>query len=283
MGHGPQLARVGREHSGRLDHLRHRAALVLGGLRDLVDGDRVGPGRLGDLRHRLHHPLRIAGLVVGLLEDLLRPGGRLPHGAANLLEGVKCREQVLWITMSSSGWFLEPVSAMNRVVITATQADAEPNETEFPWALVDVMQAPPAEVDCDGDQRISLVELFGKTVENVQQRYDADERAATEHALLDDNGDGRGTQWQQIRERIQQDPRYGKVVCRCEKVSEAEIVDAIQRGASTLDGVKFRTRAGMGRCQGNFCGPKSAGILARELDQPLEKTTKKGPGSGYVI
>lgn len=87
----------------------------------------------------------------------------------------------------------------------------------------------------------------------------------------------------QIREHIQQDPRYGKVVCRCEKVSEAEIVDAIQRGASTLDGVKFRTRAGMGRCQGNFCGPKSAGILARELDQPLEKITKKGPGSHYTI
>ena len=87
----------------------------------------------------------------------------------------------------------------------------------------------------------------------------------------------------QIRERIQQDPRFGKVVCRCENVSEAEIVDAIQRGASTLDGVKFRTRAGMGRCQGNFCGPKSAGILARELDQPLEKITKKGPGSNYTI
>jgi len=87
----------------------------------------------------------------------------------------------------------------------------------------------------------------------------------------------------QIRERIQQDPGFGKVVCRCENVSEAEIVDAIQRGASTLDGVKFRTRAGMGRCQGNFCGPKSAGILARELDQPLEKITKKGPGSNYTI
>jgi glycerol-3-phosphate dehydrogenase len=86
-----------------------------------------------------------------------------------------------------------------------------------------------------------------------------------------------------VRERIQQDPRYGKVVCRCEMVSEAEIVDAIQRGASTLDGVKFRTRAGMGRCQGNFCGPNSAGILARELDQPLEKITKKGPGSQYAV
>lgn len=87
----------------------------------------------------------------------------------------------------------------------------------------------------------------------------------------------------QIREHIQQDPRYGKLVCRCERVSEGEIVDAIQRGASTLDGVKFRTRAGMGRCQGNFCSPKSAGILARELDQPLARITKKGPGSHYTM
>jgi glycerol-3-phosphate dehydrogenase len=87
----------------------------------------------------------------------------------------------------------------------------------------------------------------------------------------------------QIRALALQDPRYGNVVCRCEKVSEAEIVDAIQRGASTLDGVKFRTRAGMGRCQGNFCGPQSASILAGELDQPLESITKKGPGSNYII
>jgi glycerol-3-phosphate dehydrogenase len=86
-----------------------------------------------------------------------------------------------------------------------------------------------------------------------------------------------------IRELLRQDPRYGKVVCRCEKVTEAEIIDAVQRGATTLDGVKFRTRAGMGRCQGNFCGPQSASILARELNQPLETITKNGPGSSYVI
>jgi glycerol-3-phosphate dehydrogenase len=86
-----------------------------------------------------------------------------------------------------------------------------------------------------------------------------------------------------IRELLRQDPRYGKVVCRCEKVTEAEIIDAVQRGATTLDGVKFRTRAGMGRCQGNFCGPQSASILARALDQPLETITKNGPGSSYVI
>lgn len=83
-------------------------------------------------------------------------------------------------------------------------------------------------------------------------------------------------------ELVRQDSRYGHIVCRCERVSEAEIVDAIGRGATTLDGIKFRTRAGMGRCQSNFCGPEVAAILARERRQPYETVTKKGPGSVYV-
>lgn len=87
----------------------------------------------------------------------------------------------------------------------------------------------------------------------------------------------------QVRELVKKDPNYGNVVCRCETVTEGEITDAIKRGATTLDGVKFRTRAGMGRCQANFCGPKVTGILARELDQPLERVTKKGHESNYVI
>jgi len=87
---------------------------------------------------------------------------------------------------------------------------------------------------------------------------------------------------EQVRELVRQDPRYGHVVCRCEKVSEGEIVEAIRRGATTLDGVKFRTRASMGRCQANYCGPEIVSILARELDQPFESITKKGRGSNYL-
>lgn len=67
---------------------------------------------------------------------------------------------------------------------------------------------------------------------------------------------------------IQRSPLYGRVICRCENVTEGDIVDAIHRkpGATTLDGVKRRCRAGMGRCQGGFCGPKVQEILARELE-----------------
>lgn len=79
-------------------------------------------------------------------------------------------------------------------------------------------------------------------------------------------------------------PLYGKVICRCETVSEAEIVEAIRRkpGARTVDGVKLRTRAGMGRCQGGFCMPRVIDILARELGVPMETITKFGGGS-YLI
>ena len=85
-----------------------------------------------------------------------------------------------------------------------------------------------------------------------------------------------------MNELIQHDPRYGRIICRCEKVSEGEIVEAILRGATTLDGVKFRTRACMGRCQTNYCGLEIAQILARELKQPLEHVTKNGRGSNYI-
>jgi glycerol-3-phosphate dehydrogenase len=86
-----------------------------------------------------------------------------------------------------------------------------------------------------------------------------------------------------IRELLEQDPGFGRVVCRCEKVTEGEIVKAVHRGASTLDGLKFRTRAGMGRCQGNYCTPRVSRILAGELNQPMEDMTKRGPGSNLLL
>jgi glycerol-3-phosphate dehydrogenase len=77
--------------------------------------------------------------------------------------------------------------------------------------------------------------------------------------------------------------RYGHMVCRCEKVTEAEILDAIARGADTMDGVKHLTRAGMGRCQGGFCGISVLNHLAEHHGQPPSSITKKGEGSYQVI
>ena len=83
------------------------------------------------------------------------------------------------------------------------------------------------------------------------------------------------------KELIRQNPVYANVICRCELVTEGEILDAIHRplGATTLDGVKRRTRAGMGRCQSGFCSPKVVEILARELGVDSSQIMKAGNGS----
>jgi glycerol-3-phosphate dehydrogenase len=83
----------------------------------------------------------------------------------------------------------------------------------------------------------------------------------------------------QVDELARRDPAYGEVVCRCEGVSEAEIVAAVRRGHRTLDGIKFYTRAQMGRCQGGFCTYRILRILARETGLPAQAITKRGPGS----
>lgn len=77
---------------------------------------------------------------------------------------------------------------------------------------------------------------------------------------------------------VAKNPLYGRLVCRCEMVTEAEIRAAIRRpvGAATIDGVKRRTRAGMGRCQGGFCSPRVAEIIAEELGIPMTEVTKCG-------
>ena len=82
-------------------------------------------------------------------------------------------------------------------------------------------------------------------------------------------------------EVIKRDNRYGRIVCRCEGITEGEIVEAIHTnpGATDVDGIKRRTRSGMGRCQGGFCSSLVVEILARELNKPLEDITKFGKGS----
>ena len=81
--------------------------------------------------------------------------------------------------------------------------------------------------------------------------------------------------------RIKERPSYGKIVCRCEGVTEGEIEDAIRRpvGAKSLDGIKRRVRQGMGRCQAGFCTPRAMEILARELGITMEEVCKNRPGS----
>lgn len=86
-------------------------------------------------------------------------------------------------------------------------------------------------------------------------------------------------------ELIKNNPAYGNIICRCEMITEGEIMDSINRplGARSLDGVKRRTRAGMGRCQAGFCSPKTMEILKRELEISIFDVTKSGENSNIVI
>lgn len=83
---------------------------------------------------------------------------------------------------------------------------------------------------------------------------------------------------------IKEQPAYGNIICRCEMITEGEIMDAIHRplGARSLDGVKRRTRAGMGRCQSGFCSPRTMEILEREVPLSMFDITKNGVGSNLV-
>ena len=81
---------------------------------------------------------------------------------------------------------------------------------------------------------------------------------------------------------VERDPAYAHIVCRCEGVSEAEVVEAIRKGHATLDGIKYYTRAGMGRCQGGFCTYRIMQLVARETGLALEAITKRGRGSELV-
>ena len=88
----------------------------------------------------------------------------------------------------------------------------------------------------------------------------------------------------EANELIKSDPAYGKIVCRCEQITEGEIIDAIRRpaGAVTVDGVKMRARAGMGRCHGGFCTSRVIEILSRELGVPETEIKKQNDGSNML-
>lgn len=124
---------------------------------------------------------------------------------------------------------------------------------------------------------VYVKELIGEITElKANPNFDPIRKGITHFRLQDIEGQ---------KELIKKNHAYGKIVCRCEMVPEAEIVEAINRplGAKDLDGVKRRTRAGMGRCQGGFCSPIVVDILARELNlSPLE-ITKFGGESNVLI
>ena len=112
---------------------------------------------------------------------------------------------------------------------------------------------------------------------NLEEKVDF---IATSKGVLDPNALSK----EERMELIKENPEYGNIICRCEMVTEGESIDAITRplGAKSLDGVKRRTRAGMGRCQSGFCSPRTMEILSRELGISMEEITKTGGASRLI-
>ena len=115
-----------------------------------------------------------------------------------LFQSVACREQVFFITTAASGFANRSLSRKGRAVITATEADQEVNETIYPIMLALMLSEPPSaeEFDQDQDGRQTLLDLYLIVSRKVLQAYADAENIPTEHAQLDDNGDGRGTEIQ---------------------------------------------------------------------------------------
>jgi hypothetical protein len=111
-----------------------------------------------------------------------------------LFADVTCREQVFLMTMSLSGYFVAPLSRRDRVVIAATEADAETNETKFPAVLAQFLVSGlnAAEHDVDKDGKLTLFDLYVVVAKEIAQGYASAEQLATEHPQIDDDGDGVG-------------------------------------------------------------------------------------------
>ena len=124
---------------------------------------------------------------------------------------------------------------------------------------------------------VAVAELV-RDILNVEEKPDFN---PIRHGILDPDT----FSLEERNQLIKENPAYGNIICRCEMITEGEILDAIHRplGARSLDGVKRRTRAGMGRCQSGFCSPKVMEILKREVPMSVDKIGKNGVGSEFIV
>lgn len=173
---------------------------------------------------------------------------------------------------------------MRQVITSFAGLRAHEDGHEF---IIKELEDAPGFVDCAGIESPGLTSCpaIGKMVAEILAKKMGLELNpgfhGTRKGILNPNELAKKERMKLIKEK----PAYGNIVCRCELVTEGEILDAIHRplGARSLDGIKRRTRAGMGRCQSGFCSPRSMDILRRELGLPMGEITKAGGKSKLVV
>lgn len=173
---------------------------------------------------------------------------------------------------------------MRSVITSFAGLRAHEDGHEF---LIGELEDAPGFIDCAGIESPGLTSspAIGEMVaEILREKLNLEKNehfVATRKGVLDPDSLSK----EERIELIRKNPAYGNIICRCEMITEGEILDAIHRplGAKSLDGVKRRTRAGMGRCQAGFCSPRTMEILARERHISMFDITKSGGDSKIVV
>lgn len=198
-------------------------------------------------------------------------------------EGVNTTAEGLEEVISKAGQSVKNISI--REVITSF-AGLRAHEDKYEFNIGEIEDCK-GFIDCAGIESPGLTsapaigEMVANILKDLMKLEEKEDFVAIRKGVLNpqDLSD------EERKQLIKSNPAYGNIICRCEMITEGEIVDAIRRplGAKSLDAVKRRTRAGMGRCQSGFCSPKTMEILARELGVSMSDITKTGGESKIIV
>ena len=198
-------------------------------------------------------------------------------------EGVNTTREGLDTVIGKSSMNVKNIP-MRQVITSFSGLRAHEDNHEF---IIKELEDAKGFIDCAGIESPGLTSspAIGKMVADIlKEKLNLEENpnfVGTRKGILDPNT----LSLEERNQLIKEQPAYGNIICRCEMITEGEIIDAIRRplGAKSLDGVKRRTRAGMGRCQAGFCLPKTMEILERELSISMFDITKAGGESNMVL
>ena len=198
-------------------------------------------------------------------------------------EGVNTTREGLDTVIGKSSMNVKNIP-MRQVITSFAGLRAHEDNHEF---IIKELEDAKGFIDCAGIESPGLTSspAIGKMVADILKEKLSLEKnpdfIGIRRGILDPNT----LSLEERNQLIKEQPAYGNIICRCEMITEGEIIDAIRRplGAKSLDGVKRRTRAGMGRCQAGFCSPKTMEILERELSISMFDITKAGGESNMVL
>lgn len=198
-------------------------------------------------------------------------------------EGVNTSVEGLHNVISKAGINVKDLP-LKQVITSFAGLRAHEDHHEF---ILGEVEDAPGFIDCAGIESpgLSACPAIGKYIADLMKDKmglkEKDGFIATRKGILNPAN----LTLEERNKLIQENPAYGNMICRCEMITEGEIIDAINRplGAKSLDGVKRRTRAGMGRCQGGFCSPKVMEIIARERKISMSDVTKSGGASKLIV